>query len=219
MQKRRGLALPEVLICLTICSLLLTATAVAFNASVHSYRDNQERNQLLSNGKLALRQMVRDIRIADSHAPINDTIQANATTLFAAGTATENSGIQLVFSTPSGDFPSVSSSNNATWVYLKYAFNSTNKTIELTKQVGNQTPVTTTVARYVQDFRVRMEPARSTANVYSGNATYDILLRGVVSITLQNVDANGKMINNQGNQDVTIRLTDAAMPRKAFSGL
>ena len=33
------------------------------------------------------------------------------------------------------------------------------------------------------------------------------------------VDANGKMINDQGNKEVTIRLSDAAMPRKAFSGL
>jgi Tfp pilus assembly protein PilW len=218
-KRKRGLALPEVLICLTVCSLLLTATALAFSASVHSYRDNQDRNQLLSNGKLALKQIIRDIRVADAHAPINDSAQTNATTLFAAGTATENSGIQVVFKTPSQEYPSVSASNSATWVYLKYSFNSTNKTIEITKQVGNGTPVTTTAARFVQDFRVRMEPARSTANVYSGNATYDILLRGVVTISLQNVDANGKMIDKQGNQDVTVRLTDAAMPRKAFSGL
>jgi hypothetical protein len=124
-----------------------------------------------------------------------------------------------VYKTPSQDYPSVSAGNSATWVYLKYAFNSDAKTIELTKQVGNGTPTTVTVARFVQDFRVRMEPARSTTNVYSGNPTYDILLRAVVTMTLQNVDASGKMIDNQGNQDVVIRLTDAAMPRKSFSGL
>jgi Tfp pilus assembly protein PilW len=216
---RRGLALPEVLVCMTIATMLLTATAVAFNASVHSYRDNQERNQLLSNGRIALRQIVGDIRVADAHAPVNDSGTPNATALFAAGTATETTGLQMIYNTPSADYPGISTSNTATWVYVKYRLNTTNKTLEVTRQVGTGTAVTTVAARYVQDFKVRMEPTRSAANIYAGNPTYDILLRAVVSFTLQNVDGNGKMLNNQGNQDVTVRLTDAAMPRKAFAGL
>jgi hypothetical protein len=63
-----------------------------------------------------------------------------------------------------------------------------------------------------------MEPGRSAANVANGNPNYDILTRAVVSMSMQNVDAAGKMQFSQGNGQVTERIIDAAVPRKNFSG-
>ena len=53
--RRRGLALIEVLICSSISAMLLTATAIAFRKapSVMAYRDNNDRNITLSEGRIA----------------------------------------------------------------------------------------------------------------------------------------------------------------------
>jgi Tfp pilus assembly protein PilW len=217
--RRRGLALVEVLICSSVAAMMLTATAIAFRASVGAYRDNTDRNILLSHGRLAMRQLINEIRQADAHGPVNDTATPNADVQFASGLTTENGGLRMVKQQPDADEPAIVAGNASTYVYITWQYDAANHCITRTRSVGGGAGVTSTIALYVQEFNVRMEPARSAANVLSGNPSFDLLLRAVVTMTLRNVDDNGKMIFNQGNGLVTERIIDAAVPRKNFSGL
>jgi hypothetical protein len=214
----RGLALMEVLICSSIAAMLLTATAVAFRSSVMVYRDNTDRNILLSQGRVAMRQLITEIRCADVHGPINDAAVPNAVTLFATGLTTENSGIQFLKTQPDTEDPAVIPGNSATYVLITWAFDPVHFQLDRTRSVGGGASTTTVMANYVQSFQVRMEPGRSAANVASGNPSYDILTRAIVSMSMQNADATGKMQFNQGSGLVTERIIDAAVPRKNFSG-
>jgi hypothetical protein len=215
----RGLALIEVLICATVASMLLTATAVAFRASVLAYRDNTDRNMLVSHGRLAMRQLINEIRQGDSHRPVNDTAVPNALGVFKAGLTIENGGIEITKTQRDADEPDIDPNDSATFVKLIWQYDPVKRCITRTRTVGAGTPSIATIALYVQDFQVRMEPARSAAHVASGDPTFDLLLRAVVSVTLQNIDGTGKMQFNQGSGQVVERIIDAAVPRKNFSGL
>ncbi len=198
--------------------MLLTATAVAFRSSIMAYRDNTDRNLLLSQGRIAMRQLITEIRQADAHGPVNDAAVPNATTLFAQGLATENTGIQFLKNQPDADDPAITPGNASTYVLITWSFDPVHYQLTRTRSVGAGTPVTAVMANFVQDFKVRMEPGRSAANVAGGNPNYDILTRAVVNMALQNVDATGKTQFNQGSGLVTERLIDAAVPRKNYSG-
>jgi len=212
------LALIEILICSSICAMMLTATAVAFKASLMAYRDNTDRNMLLSNGRVAMRQLINEIRQADAHGPINDTLVPNATSLFASGLTIENAGIAYLKTYPDVDDPGIVHTTPSTHVLITWQYDAANNQLLRTHSV-NGVSTTAIAANYVSDFKVRMEPARSPANVASGNTSFDLLLRAVVTMSLQNVDASGNMINNRGTTFVTERLVDAAVPRKSFNGL
>ena len=217
--RRRGLALVEVLICSTIAAMMLTATAIAFRASIGAYRDNTDRNILLSHGRIAMRQLINEIRQADVHGPVNDADVPHADTQFASGLTTENGGIKMTKTQPDADEPNIVAGNSNTYVYITWQYDTVNHCITRTRSVGSGGGVVSTIALYVQDFNVRMEPARSAANVASGSVSFDLLLRAVVTMTMRNDDGNGKMLFNQGNGLVTERIIDAAVPRKNFSGL
>jgi hypothetical protein len=216
---RRGLALIEVLICASVAAMMLTATAVAFRASVGVYHDSSDRNMLLSQGRIAMRELINEIRQADAHGPVNDSLVSNATTLFAQGQIIENGGIQMLKTQPDADEPGIVAGNAATYVLLTWQYDATTKQLKRTRSLNGVDPVTGVVANYVQGFAVRMEPARSAANITAGNTSFDLLLRAVVTIQLQNVDGTGAAQFKEGSGQVTERLIDAAVPRKNFSGL
>ena len=99
-----------------------------------------------------------------------------------------------------------------------YQLDAANFRVTRSRQVGGGTATTTTACEFVQDFKVRLEPGRSAAHIKAGNPDYDMLNRAVVSLTMQNVDANGKMQWAQGSGQVVTRIIDAAVPRKFFAG-
>ena len=215
----RGLSLVELLLCASIAAMMLTATGVAFRASVQAYRDNTDRNMLLAHGRVAMRQMISEIRQADAHGPINDANVPNAVTLFAAGQTIENGGIQILKKQPDADDPNIVPGNSGTWVLITWQFDSANKQITRSRSVGGGAMTTDVIAKYVQDLKVRMEPARSPTNVATGNPSFDLLYRAVVTMVLQDVDGTGNRALITGTNFVTERLVDAAVPRKNFSGL
>jgi hypothetical protein len=217
--RRRGLALIEVLLCSSIAAMMLTATAVAFRASVGVYRDNTDRNILLGHGRTALRQIIHEMRQADVHFPMNSTSNPNAETLFGSGQVVEVSGIQLLKKHADPDDPNIVTGTSSTWVLLKWEYNAANQTITRSRTVNNVQGPAVVIAQYVKEFKVRMEPTRSAANLASGNTSFDLMLRGVVSILMQNADASGTTILKQGHGLVTERLIDAAVPRRNFAGL
>ncbi len=60
----RGFTIVECLIGLAISAVLLTAVAVAFNASITNYRDNEDMFWSMNNARQALARMTSEIRVA-----------------------------------------------------------------------------------------------------------------------------------------------------------
>ncbi len=227
---RRGLGLFELLACLSISSMLLTAVAVAYKTSFNSYRDSQQRGQMLNSGRGILSMIVGDIRRADAAGPYNPsaTITTNQTTQFnnqlVPGTpntglpASGGSGvigIQLAKTHPDSIDPTASAAHP---VIITYWFSSATEQVLMTRQ-SSVTPVTPqVVGNFVQSMQIYMQPVYVPANPSAGTTAGVVLQRAVLTLILANKDANGNRII-VGGQDLTLTLSDAAMPRKNFSGL
>jgi Tfp pilus assembly protein PilW len=82
-RRRSGVGLVELLVALAICAALLTAVAVATDASFKAYGANQTQAQLTHRARLAMNRITTYIRATDRHLPDDDTAQA----------AFENTGI------------------------------------------------------------------------------------------------------------------------------
>lgn len=61
-----GFTVVECLISLAICAMLMTAVAVAFNASLVNFRENEEMFQSINSARQALTRMTTQLRTADS---------------------------------------------------------------------------------------------------------------------------------------------------------
>ena len=73
-RSRAGFTIAETLIVLAISAILLTAVAVAFNASVVNYRENEEMFQAINSARQALYRMTSQLRtghFVDPNAPSN----------------------------------------------------------------------------------------------------------------------------------------------------
>jgi prepilin-type N-terminal cleavage/methylation domain-containing protein len=68
---RRGLSLIEVMISLTICAMLLTAVAAAFTASSEVIENNDEFFRASQTARVALNQILSDIRQCDAVSFVN----------------------------------------------------------------------------------------------------------------------------------------------------
>lgn len=68
-RRATGFTVVELLIGLAITAVLLTAVAVAFNASVINYRQNERIFQSINNARQALFRMTTQIRTGDSFDP------------------------------------------------------------------------------------------------------------------------------------------------------
>lgn len=72
----------EMLISLAVISILLAAVAVAFNASVINYRENNDIFKAVNGARQALTRMTTQLRTADS---VNPDSLTNEVSLFTAG--------------------------------------------------------------------------------------------------------------------------------------
>ncbi len=73
--RRRGFTIAECLIALAISAMLLTAVAVAFNASLNNYETNEEIFRSVNHGRQALARMTSQLRtgsLVDPYAPANE---------------------------------------------------------------------------------------------------------------------------------------------------
>ena len=76
-----GFTIVELLISLAIASMLLASIAVAINASIINYRENEDMFKVLNSARQAMLRITSDIRTADSADP---TSPANECSLFTA---------------------------------------------------------------------------------------------------------------------------------------
>jgi Tfp pilus assembly protein PilW len=229
-RRRRALGLIEVLACVAISSMLLTAVAFAFKGSFNSYKDAQERGQLLNAGRNLMYRLVNDIRMADSAGPYD----ANATTFttlknqFASqivpGSPTAGppstggsgcTGIQLAKTHADSLDPTASPVNP---VLITYWFDAATNTVYMSRKTGAAAAVTYPMSSFVQTFTFYLQPVLVPANPNTGSAASIQMLRAVVNTTLANKNAAGTRILSDGSQNLTLTLTDSAMPRRTFGG-
>ena len=67
---RFGFTIVELLLSLVILALLMTAVAVAFNASIKNYQDNESISKTINTARAALMRITNDIRTAEDVAVI-----------------------------------------------------------------------------------------------------------------------------------------------------
>jgi prepilin-type N-terminal cleavage/methylation domain-containing protein len=158
--QRRGVGLVELLIALSISALLLTATAVAVDASFKAYANNQEESSLLQQSRMALNRVVTSIRTSDTHAPTDATQLVD----FKAGLMVTGSSIGML---------------QEDGTDIVYRYDAAKKL--LTAQVRGKSYI---VARGVEAFTVTMEPMRSEEALRIGGS-YDLLRRANILITIR----------------------------------
>ena len=221
-RRRRGLSLVEVMLCAGIGAMLLTSVAVAFRSSFNSYKDSQQRGQMLNAARGFMYRITSDIRMCDSAAPYDP----NATTLSTenaefssgqvpgstkAGLPSANGsgtiGIQMV-KTHSDSWDPLASATNP--VVITYWMDTTKMQVMCTRKYGSVAPTPAPVCSFVQTFQIYMMPVFTTSGY--------VFRRAVVDMSLANKDANGNRILTDGGQDLTLTFSDAAVPRKTYPG-
>ena len=225
---RRGLSLVEVLLCVSIGAMLLTSVAVAFNASFNSYKDNQQRGQMLNSGRGCMSRITGDIRMSDTALPYDpvsatntsETAQFNAVTMPGNPTAGLPSaggsgvmGIELTKSHADSWDPLASAGNP---VKIDYWFDANNKQIMTKRTMGGVVSGPYPICNFVQTFQIFMQPYAAPANPsFAGGV---VLQRAVIDMTLANKDVNGARILSDGGQSLTLTFSDAACPRRMYAG-
>jgi len=79
-----GFTIVELLIALAITAMLLTAVAVAFNASIINYRENEDIFKTINNARQALVRITNQIRTADAVNPSSPDNECSLITPTAA---------------------------------------------------------------------------------------------------------------------------------------
>lgn len=79
-----GFTVVECLISLAICAMLMTAVAVAFNASLVNFRENEEMFQSINSARQALTRMTTQLRTADA-VDIDTTATASCAFVSSTG--------------------------------------------------------------------------------------------------------------------------------------
>ncbi|HVX85144.1 MAG TPA: hypothetical protein VH253_10050 [Phycisphaerae bacterium] len=225
-----ALSIIELLACLIISSLLLTSVAMAFRSSFNSYKDAQQRGQLLNAGRDLMYHLISDIRMCDSAGPYDPstTVNASIQSEFAAqivpgyplsGPSTSGgsgvAGIQLAKTHADSLDPTASPSNP---VLITYWFDAPSRTIFMSRKTGSAPAKTYTMSTFVQSFTLYLQPVLIPANSQTSTPASIAMLRAVVTTSLANKTAAGTRILADGGQDQTLILTDSAMPRRTFGG-
>ncbi|HEV8605963.1 MAG TPA: prepilin-type N-terminal cleavage/methylation domain-containing protein [Tepidisphaeraceae bacterium] len=180
--KRRGVGLVELLLALAISALLLTATAVAVDASFKAYSNNQEESSLLQQGRMALNRMVTSIRTSDSHAPTDTKLLSD----FKNGLKTTGSAIAMF---------------QEDGTNIIYRLDAPKQ--RLIAEVNGKPYI---LARGVQAFQVTMEPMRSEDALRTGSS-YDLLRRANILITIRTTDQTAQPSETTGKHPVTLSVS------------
>jgi len=231
--RRRGLSLVEVLLCASIGAMILTAVAIAFRASFNSYRDNQQRGQMLNSVRGCIYSMTEDIRMSDVAWPydLNTTTYNTENSQYssqylvpgstASGLASAGgsgvTGIQMLKTHSDKVDPTASTASPVT---ITYWYDATQQEIFMTRKIGSgATGAPVLMCKFVQGLQIYMLPQYVAPNPQANMSAGVTLRRATVTVTLANKDANGARILADAAQDLTLVITDSAVPRRTFPGL
>jgi len=180
--KRRGVGLVELLLALSISALLLTATAVAVDASFKAYANNQEESSLLQQSRMALNRVVTSIRTSDTHAPTDPTLLVD----FKAGFKVTGTSIGMF---------------QEDGTNIVYRYDVARK--QLVSDIKGKSYI---LARGVEAFSVSMEPMRSEEALRTGSS-YDLLRRATILITLRTTAETAQPSETTGKHPVTLSVS------------
>jgi hypothetical protein len=174
-------------VALSISAALLTATAVAIDASFKAYAINQEQSDLTQRSRLAVYRMTTMIRQTKLHAPHTASLSAQ----FASGATVTDSGIDMF---------------DLNGQAITYSYDETNK--QLLATVGGTSHV---MCDGVEAFTVRMEPMRSTESIKTGGS-WDLLKRASIVLTVKTT--NQTSVKGEGIGKQTVTMSASVMPRR-----
>ena len=180
--KRRGVGLVELLLALAISAMLLTATAVAVDASFKAYANNQEQSSLLQQSRMALNRMVTSIRTSDSHAPGDFNLLVD----FKNGKKVTGTAIAMF---------------QEDGTNIVYRYDSAKQLILVDVRGKSYTG-----ARGVQAFAIIMEPMRSEEALRTGSG-YDLLRRASIQITIGTTNQTAQTSETTGKHPVTLSVS------------
>jgi type II secretory pathway component PulJ len=186
-RQRLGIGLIELMISLVIAAGLLTATAVAVDASFRAYAVNQEQSNLMQQARITMNRVLTTIRTSTAHAPKTSSKLAE----FSNGIITTDTGIALF-----------DAQNNN----IIFRHDSANKTV-----VVDVNGTARVVCRGVLTFTVKMEPMRSATSLKTGGV-WDELRRATVTLTVQTASQTSGVA--ESTDDQTLTLSASAVPRK-----
>jgi prepilin-type N-terminal cleavage/methylation domain-containing protein len=186
--RRRGVGLVELLVALAISAALLTATAVAIDASFKSYAVNQEQSDLTQRSRLAMYRMVSVIRQTQLHQPVTGTTAYNE---FKVGKTVTASGIETF---------------DLAGKPIRYFHDAVNKRLMVRTQTGDHV-----MCEGVEAFAVTMVPMRSAQSIRTGG-NWDLLKRATLLLSVRTTGDTAVKGEGVGEQVVT--LSASVMPRR-----
>lgn len=195
-RRHRGVGLVELLVALAISSALLTAVAVAVDASFKAYAANQTQAQLMQRARLAMNRITTYIRATTQHLPDDDDAQDD----FQAGLVTEASAIRLMTDSSHG-----------------VIFRQDDDKLQMVPFTIAGNVLTEGTARTLidgveeGDFTITFEPQRSAQATKTG-APYDQLRRASIVLTVRTAAKTSVVGEDKSDQSVT--LSTSIMPRK-----
>jgi hypothetical protein len=187
------------MVALAISAALLTATAVAVDASFQAYGVNQTQSQLAQRARVAMHRIVSYVRATADHFPDNDGPYDQ----FVGGAVCTDTAIQMLLDDDSGVIFRQSGTN-----LLMVPF---------TLSGGVRTEGTPNVMlRGVNpgDFTVTFEPMRSAEQIRVGNPDYDQLKRASIMLTVR-PDASTR-VSGEERTGQPVTLSTSIMPRRNY---
>ena len=187
---RRGATMVELLISMSIAAALLTATAVAVDASLKSFQVNQEQSTLTQRARMGMHRILSTIRAGEAHRPHDD--DANQT--LHNGFDVEDTGIEML---------------TAEGTPVVYRYDAATK--RLLADVGGAGGATHVLMEGVEKFLIYFEPMKSAAHA-RGGLDHDLLQRATVYLTVR---ATGETnLPGEAKGQLTVSMSSAAMPRR-----
>ena len=184
---RRGMGLVEIMIALSISAGLLTATAFAIDASIKNYKANQEQALLMQQARVALTRIARSIRMSGAHAPIT----ASAVAEFKTGKTVNDSGIAM-----------------EDWEKNDIIYRVDPVEKKLLAQINDKTFV---LAHGVDEFVIRMEPARSEKSARIAGP-HDLLRRATINLVVRTTAETAT--TTESTHEHTVTLSTSVAPRQ-----
>jgi prepilin-type N-terminal cleavage/methylation domain-containing protein len=193
--RRHGVGLIELLVALAISAALLTAVAVATDASFKAYGINETQAQLMERSRLAMNRILTYIRSTNQHLPDDDASQ----TKFQSGLITQCTSIRMMIDATHG-----------------IIFRQSGTTLQAVSFTIAGATLTEGKARTLLagvnagDFTITMEPQRSAEAIKTGGV-YDQLKRASITLTVRAAAATAMTGEDLANQSIT--LSGSVMPR------
>ncbi len=187
--RRRGVGLAELLVCIAITAGLLTAAAVAIDASLKAYSINQVQSDSMHRARLALHRLSTYIRTSTEHSPITEALAED----FSEGQTVTDTGIALF---------------DEHGEELAFRYDS-----EAGQLIIRENDTDHVLLRGVTAFNIGMKPVRSTTSIKTGGG-FDLLSRATITMTIRFQDGGVGTQNVEASRTVT--LSTSATPRRSI---